>query len=235
DGSAEVSGYAPGAPPGEPGSLCELPWKPPCAASVFHAYKYGGTYNVTLTVRDMGGDTASFTQAVNIVGPPPPQPTPPPPVPPGSGSGGSGTTTTTGAGVIVKPVIPPPVALAAAVAAPLGQVARKGLVVHYSVNEKVAGHFEVLLEASIARHLRISGPTAANLPAGAPQSLVIGHALLETTKGGHSSVRIRFSKSVAKHLRKARKVKLTLRLVARNESAQSPLFTTVMSTVELHR
>ena len=44
-----VSGYAPGAP------ACEEPWLSPCAASVFHSYQYGGTYEVTLTVTDVGG------------------------------------------------------------------------------------------------------------------------------------------------------------------------------------
>jgi hypothetical protein len=236
DGSGEVSGYAPGAPPGEPGSLCELPWKPPCAGSVFHAYEYGGTYNVTLTVRDVSGRIASITQPVTIVGPPAPTPLPPP-VSPGTSTGG---TTGSGAGGTgsssVKTVtVPAPVALASAVTASLAQVARKGLVVHYSVNEKVAGRFEVLLEASVAHRLGISGPAAANLPAGTPQSVVIGHALLVTTRGGHSSVRIKFSKSIAKRLRHAHKVKLTLRLTAHNASTQNPLFTTVMSTVELHR
>ena len=104
----------------------------------------------------------------------------------------------------------------------LKQVARKGLVVHYSVNEQVAGRFEVLLDAVTAHRLGISGPVATGLAPGSPKSLVIGHALLVTTKGGRSSVRIKFSKSTAKHLRRAHKVKLTLRLVVRNASSQKP-------------
>jgi hypothetical protein len=63
---------------------------------------------------------------------------------------------------------------------------------------------------------------------------VIGQALLVTTKGGHSSVRIKFSKRVAKHLRRAKQVTLMLRLRVRN-AAKSPVFTTVFSTVDLHR
>ena len=72
DGSPVVSGYAPGAP------TCETPWLSPCAASEFHSYQYGGAYEVTLTVKDVGGNTTSVTHVVNVVGPPPP----------GGGSGG---------------------------------------------------------------------------------------------------------------------------------------------------
>ncbi len=234
DGTPTVSGYAPGQAPGNPpSSLCEAPWLPPCAGSTFHSYKYGGEYEVTLTVTDVGGNTATTAQKIKVVGPPAPG-TP--------GSGGSGTGV--GSGILTpgssggpggSSSLPRPVATAAAMSSSLKQVVRNGLLVHYTVNEQVAGRFEVLLEAAAAHHLGIAGPVATNLPAGSPKSLVIGHALLVTTKGGKSSVRIKFSKSVAKHLRHAHKVKLTLRLTARNASAQNPLFTTVMSTVELRR
>ncbi len=78
DGSPTVSGYAPGAP------VCSTPWLSPCAASEFHSYQYGGTYNVTLTVTDVGGHTTSATNPLTVVGPARPGS-------PGSvGSGGSG-------------------------------------------------------------------------------------------------------------------------------------------------
>ncbi len=228
DETPEITGVAPGAPSlnSPETSPCELPWMAPCAASTFHSFRYGGTYNVTLTVTDAGGNTTSVTEPITVVGPsPPPPPSPPVILPP----------------VPVVPAVPPvpgipgPSITAAPVSSSLKQVAKSGLIVRYSVNEQVAGRFEVLLEAATAHHLGISGPTATNLPAGSPESLVIGHALLVTTKGGKSSVRIKFSKSVAKHLRHAHKVKLTLRLTAHNASPQNPLFTTVMSTVVLHR
>jgi hypothetical protein len=231
DGTPTVSGYAPGQAPGNPpATLCEEPWLPPCAGSTFHSYKYGGEYEVTLTVTDVGGNTATTVQKITVVGPPAPGIS-------GSGSGtgvNSGIFTPGGSGGPGGSSLPRPIATAAATSSSLKQVARNGLVVHYSVNEQVAGRFEVLLDATAAHHLGISGPAATNLPTGSPKSLVIGHALLVTTKGGKSSVRIKFSKSIAKHLRHAHKVKLTLRLTARNASAQNPLFTTVMSTVELH-
>ena len=231
DGTPEITGVAPGAPSqnSPETSPCELPWQTPCAASTFHSYQYGGKYNVTLTVTDTGGNVASVTEPITVVGPGPP----PPPTPPGGGASGSGSSGGSG-NSSSTPAVPGPIATAAAVSSSLKQVAKNGLVVRYSVNEQVAGRFEVLLDSATARRLGISGPTATNLPAGSPQSVVIGHALLVTTKGGKSSVRIRFSKSVAKHLRRAKRVKLTLRLTAHNANSQNPLFTTVMSTVELH-
>ena len=236
DGSPEVTGYAPGAPPGNPPTtLCEQPWLAPCAGSTFHSYQYGGTYQVTLTVSDVAGNTASFVAPVTVEGPPPPASSPGD-VPGGSSGSGSpaGTPGTTGSssGKTTSPA-PGPVAAVAAVSTSLKQVAKHGLVVKYSVNEQVAGRFEVLLPASVAHALKIGGHVATGLPAGFPQSLVIGQALLVTTKGGHGSVRIKFSKHTAKRLRHAHKVTLTLRLKVRSAS-QNPLFTTVMSTVVLH-
>ena len=47
---------------------------------------------------------------------------------------------------------------------------KKGLVVAYSVNEQVAGRFEVLISKSLAKKLQISGTAATGLPAGRPPS-----------------------------------------------------------------
>ncbi len=233
DGTPEVTGFAPGAPSlnSPETSPCELPWKAPCAASTFHSYQYGGTYEVTLTVTDTGGNTATTTQKITVVGPPPPPPPPPsPPAPPAVVV----PPTPVVPAVPPAPVIPGPKATAAAVSSSLKKVANSGLVVRYSVSEQVAGRFEVLLAATTAHRLGIAGPVASDLPAGSPKSLVIGHALLVTTKAGSSSVRIKFSKSIAKHLRRAHSVTLMLRLTAHSASAKNPLFTTVLSTVSLH-
>jgi uncharacterized membrane protein YgcG len=255
DGTPEISGYAPGASAQNPPetSLCEAPWLAPCAGSVFHSYEYGGTYQVTLTVTDTGGNSASVTEPITIVGPERPVEE--------GGGGGGGTTGggTTGGGSggggatpgtatpgsattpaatapssKTTPAAPGPVATAAAVSSSIKQVARRGLVVRYAVNEQVAGRFEVLIPATVAHALGIEGQAASGLPAGYPQSVVIGQALLVTTKGGHGAVRIKFSKRTTKRLRHTRTVTLTLRLKVRNAS-QSPLFTTVLSTATLHR
>jgi hypothetical protein len=245
DGTPTVTGYAPGGPTiNSSGFNCDFPWHSPCAASTFHAYQYGGTYKVTLKAVDLGGNTVSVMHEITIDGPPPPPP-PAPPAPPApptetsgspgvSGSPGAGKTGS-GSGGSGSPVFPGPVAQAVASSRSLPQALRSGLVVNYSVNEQVAGHFEVLLNSQTARRLGIRGPVAVGLPAGTPQSLVIGQAILVTTKGGHSTVRIKFSKRTAQHLHHVARVSLMLRLVVRNASAQNPQSTTVITTFVLHR
>jgi hypothetical protein len=214
----------------------------PLYASVFHSYQYGGTYQATLTVTDAAGNTAVASRYITVNGPPPPAT--------GGGPGGgtpnetppgTGATTGKGSGTGSNPLqgpggtVPAPIATAAASSRSLSRALRQGLVVNYSVNEQVAGHFEVLLDSHTAARLGIKGRTAVGLPAGSPQSLIIGQAILVTTKGGHSSVRIKFSKRTSARLRRVRKVTLLLRLVVRNAATKSPQSTTVLSPVVLHR
>jgi hypothetical protein len=236
DGSPLVSGYAPGAPPANSPatSPCASPWSAPCAASAFHVYQYGGVYEVKLIVTDISGNSASSIQPLTVVGPPPPGAA-------SSGAGGAsavtgapGSGSSLSAGTSGGP-IPGPVARAAAVSRSLDQVLRRGLAVSYSVNEQVAGELEVLLDKRTARHLKITGPTALGLPKGAPAELVIGRAIVVTTTGGHSALRIKFSKSAITHLRGVHRLTLTLRLVVRNAASANPQSTTVVSTVVLHR
>lgn len=230
DGTGEVTGFAPGSP------TCETPWLSPCAASVFHSYNYGGTYEVTLTVKDVGGDTASVTHEVTVVGPPPSGPA-------GAGSSGSGGssispgTTGTAPSSSSGSVTPfaTPIAAATIVSQKLKSAVKKGLVVSYSVNEQVAGRFEVLLNSALAHRLHISGTPATGLPAGSPAEVVIAQAILVTTKGGRGAVHIKFSKATAARLARAKKVPLTLRMIVRNAASTDPATTTVVSAVTLTR
>jgi hypothetical protein len=123
------------------------------------------------------------------------------------------------------------VATAAVASQSLASALKNGLVVHYSVNGRAAGRFEVLLAKSIAKRLGLKGSTATGLAKGTLPQIVIAKAILVTTKAGHSSYRIRFSKATAAKLRKLKKVSLMIRLVVHN--ASSPVATTVLSTATL--
>lgn len=239
DGSPEVSGYAPGAP------ACELPWLSPCAASVLHSYQYGGTYVVTLKVTDVAGNVAIVTHEVRVDGPAAPGS--------GNGSGGSGGSSGSGSGgsssaggstttgattTTVAPAavpVPAPVAADAVISHNLGSLAKTGVVVRYSVNEQVAGRFEVLIASSLAHRLKISGAPALGLPAGTPPELVIAKAVVVTTSAGRSAVKLLFSKRTAARLAHQRKVSLMLRLLLRNAATGTPTTTSVLSAFTLYR
>ena len=109
----------------------------------------------------------------------------------------------------------------------LRRVLHKGLVVRYSVDEPVAGRFEVLLASSLARRIGLHGtPPRGLIGATAPQ-IVIGRALLETIAGGHSTLTLHFGRASvtrlrhAERVRRLHKVPLTLRVVVRN--AKTPV------------
>ncbi len=219
DGTPEVTGYAPGSPP------CEMPWSSECAESVFHSYQYAGTYNVKLTVLDVGGNSTSITQPITVVGL----------ARPGSaGSGGStGAGTGTGNNSNTSTAVPPAQAYAKIAKGSLQSALSKGLPVEYYVSEQVTGHFEVLLNSKLAHQLGITGTPAVGLPAGSQPEIVIGRALLVTLKGGHSATRIKFYPHVAKLLGHVKTLALELRLVVHNAATQNPATTTVMTTVTL--
>ncbi len=201
DGTPTVTGYAPGSPP------CELPWLTPCAGSVFHSYEYGGTYEVTLTIHDVGGDIASVTHSVTVAGPARPE------------SSGNTGNTGSGAGGAANGAVPAPVAKAVIASQRLRTVLRKGLLVDYSVNEQVAGHFEVLLTRALARRLHISAPAATGLPAGSAPMVVLAKAILVTTKGGYSALHIELSKRIDARLAHVGKLPLMVRMAVRNTAA----------------
>lgn len=205
-------------------------------ASVFHSYKYGGTYDVTLSLTDSGRNTQTFSDEITVIGPAPPSPA-------HKEETSTSTTTTQGAssanGVPVTPKAPtsPPakvvVATQAVASHSLSSVLKSGLVIRYSVSEQVAGRFEVLLASSVARKLGLKGAFARGLAKGTPAQTVIAKAILVTTKGGRSTYKIKFGNATAARLRRLRKVSLMIRMVVHN--ATSPAATTVLNTVNLSR
>jgi len=237
DGSPTVTGYAPGqaalnSPDATP---CATPWLSPCAASTFHQYTYGGTYAVTLTARDVGGNEASVTHSITVSGPAPPSAPTSSATGATTGSQSSGGSSSPAATSTPTPAAthPPPAATQAVVSHNLSSVLKNGLVIRYSVSEQVAGRFEVLLASSIARKLGIHGAPAGGLAKGTPPQTIIAKAILVTTKGGHNTYKLKLSKKTAARLRKLRKVSLMIRMVVHN--ATSPAVTTVLNTVNLSR
>lgn len=244
DGSAPVIGYAPGAPQADSPAVSPCPsWELPCAASTYHTYQYGGTYQVTFTVTDVGGNTVSVIEPIKVEGPPAPAPEQPSNGGSGGGSGAPASTTTggsssssgsSGSASGATSSIPAPVVTGIATTTSLKKALSKGLPVHYTANEQVAGSIEVLLESSVAKRLGVHGSTATGLPKGTPSSIVVGTAVLVTTKAGQGTLHIKFSSRTSARLKHVRKLKLMLRLFARNASRQSPQTTTALSTVVLN-
>lgn len=252
DGST-VKGYAPGAPSkNSPETTpCEEPWLSPCAASAFHAYAHGGTYEVTLTVTDVGGHTASVTEPVVVSGPAAPSTggkggssealvsnpgTPAPEVKIGGsttkGSGKSSTSGKTGkSGKSETPLTSPK--LTALVLTTSPKLLTKGLKVSYSVNEQAAGRFEVLVAKTLATHLHLAGSAATDLPKGSKPQTVIAHALLVTTRSARRTIEISIPKTSAARLAKLHDVTLTLRVSARDASRSDPQVSILQTVAKL--
>jgi PKD domain len=223
-------------------------------SSVFHSYQYGGTCEVTLTVIDSGEDVRSFSETITVNGPPPPASNTPgacstPESESSEGSGGpgggssssggagkSGSSTSSGSGASSGSggsggiPVSAPVASAAVVSHSLLSALKSGLVVSYAVNQQVAGNFQVLLAASVGKRIGLTHPLATGLPQGTPSQVVVAKTLLVTTKGGHSRLKIVFSKSTARRLRRLHSASLMVRLVVRNSSGA---LTTVLKKVTL--
>jgi hypothetical protein len=247
----QVSGQAPGAPKclDEEGKNqeeeentpeWERPPHTPCAASVFHHFKYNGTYKVTLVVTDIAGNSEETSSLVTVTG----GENPPSTETSKGTESATGTGGSSGAAAATPAVTTTPAATATVAAAPtatatvlsrtLRLATSKGLAVRYSVNEQVAGRFEVLLTSSAARHLGISGPLASGLPSGSAPQRVIARAVLVTTRGGSSTIHIIFSRTTAARLARAHSASLELRMVVRNASAGSATTTVVTRAALTH-
>jgi hypothetical protein len=196
------------------------------SASAFHSYSTPGRYTVSVTITDSGENVNTFAIPLTVAGAASG-------VNGGSGGGGGGGAAGGGApaaGGGGHAGTAAPAATALVASRSLRTALSSGLLVRYSVGERVTGRFEVLLASSVARRLHLRGPGAAGLPAGMPAQTLIGKAVLVTNAGGHSSMRIHLSGNAVSHLRRLHQVTLLLRLIVRNTSAQS---STVLTAVTL--
>jgi hypothetical protein len=204
--------------------------------SAFHSYTYGGTYIVTLTVTDVGGNTASTSRPVTVIGPPPPAAASAPSQTVTSPSSPSTTPTTTTLGPTSKAAKekPAPSLFERIGSHSLSTALREGLLVHYTVNEQVAGKVELMIATSTAKRLHIHGSLAKHLPKGYPRQTLIGSAVLVTTRRGHGQLQVKLLPAVKEALSAMSRLKVTLRIVLRNGDRQHPKTKTLISSFELN-
>ncbi len=153
--------------------------------SVYHAYANGGTYPVKLTVTDRGGNVATITQTIQVLG------SNGQPVPtaasPGSGSGSNGLN--------VRLLLLPQ---------SLKSVLRSGISVRVTSNAPANGIATVWITRASAKkaHLKVGkGPTVR-----------IGIGTVSSVKSGTVTLRLHLSPATAKKLSHLRHVSMTIRL-----------------------
>ena len=154
--------------------------------SVEHSYTKGGAYTVTLTVTDRGGNVASFSQTITILGP-----TGQPVTPPPTNTGTSHTTPAFHVGLQLMPQ-------------GLRALLRTGLSISVNSNEAANGIVSVAIPRSAAKR--------AHIKAGRSKTVVVGRGTVSDIVDGTASLRVRFSRSIAKKLGRLAHVTLTVRL-----------------------
>jgi hypothetical protein len=198
--------------------------------SVLHSYQYGGTYEVTLAVTDVGGNTATASRQITVDGTPAPSSSVPGVAPPPTAPSVAALAATgPGSSAVASPTLTQSV-----LSSSLKKAVSLGLAIRYRVDQQVAGRAEALLSALTARSLGIKARRVYGLPTGYPASVLVASAVIVTTKGGQGVLRIRFPKAVARKLAKARKLTLTLRFVVHGAS-RPPRTITELSTVVLSK
>ena len=156
--------------------------------SVVHSYIAGGNYNVTLTVTDRGGNTATLVQTVQVLGANG-QPVPPPT----SGSGGSGSGSGHALNVHLQ-LLPQS----------LKTVLRNGILVRVTSNKPANGIATVTITRRSAKK--------AGIKVGHASAVRIGLGTVSTIKNGTVTLRLHLSKAMAKKLSHLHHVAMTIRL-----------------------
>lgn len=162
--------------------------------SVVHSYAKGGNYNVKLTVTDRGGNVATVTQEIQVLGDDGQTVLPPPttasPTGPGSGSGSAG-----GSALNARLLLMPQ---------SLKRVLRSGISVRVTSNKAANGIASVAITRAEAKraHIKIGkGPTVR-----------IGLGTVASIKNGTVTLHLHLSRTVAKKLSHLKHLTLTVRL-----------------------
>lgn len=158
--------------------------------SVVHSYPASGNYPVKLTVTDRGGNKATVTQTIQVLGAngqPVPAPTPP------SGGSGSGSHGTPALQIHLQ-LLPQS----------LGAVLRSGVSVRVKSNLAANGIAFVSISRSAARQ--------AHIKVGRGLTVVIGRGTVSSIRNGTVSLHLSLSRATAAKLKSLRHVTLTIRL-----------------------
>jgi PKD repeat protein len=156
--------------------------------SVIHTYGKAGTYTVKLTVTDRGGNVATLSQDVVVLGPSG--------RPGNPNTGTSGTTTTDNKhGFNVHVLLMPQ---------GLKTVLRKGVMARVTSNERAAGIATVSITRRAAKR--------AHIKAGRGPTVVIGVGTVSGIKDGTMRLHLRLSRTVAGKLKRLDHLTLTIRL-----------------------
>ncbi len=161
--------------------------------SIVHSYAKGGSYNVTLTVTDRGGNTATLTQTLQVLGASGQTVTPPSVSGSGGGSGGSGSGSNASLNVRIQ-LLPQS----------LKTVLRNGISVRVTSNLPANGIATVSITRASAKK--------AHIQVGRSQSVRIGLGTLSSIKNGTVTLRLHLSKAMAKKLSHLHRVAMTVRL-----------------------
>ena len=159
--------------------------------SVVHSYDKAGTYNVTLTTTDRGGNTETLTQSIQVLGATG-QPAPAAPTSNGPGSGGGGSSSSA---LSVRLLLMPQ---------SLKNVLRTGIAVRVSSNKAANGIATVSITRAAAKR--------AHIKFGKGPSVRIGIGTVASITNGTVTLRLHLSPSMAKKLTHLGHLNLTVRL-----------------------
>jgi PKD repeat protein len=156
--------------------------------SVVHSYSTGGTYSVTLTVTDRGGNTATLKQTITVLGSNgEPVANPSNPGNPGNPASKTG---------LQFHILLMPQSLKALLS--------HGVLVRVSSNARASGIAWVSIPRRVAKR--------AHIKVGRKPSVVIGVGTVSAIADGTVSLHLKLSRSMAAKLRHLRRVTLTVRL-----------------------